>query len=265
MDILSRNNVRVFGKGTQAMVFAHGFGCDQNMWRYVTAAFQQDYKIVLFDHVGAGLSDIAAYSKEKYSNLSGYASDLLEICQHLELENCIFVGHSVGAMIGVLAAIQAPEQFEKLILIGPSPSYINDGDYIGGFEPADIHAMLEFMETDYMGWSGAFGPFIMGNPDQPSLGQELTNSFCNTNSTIAKHFARVVFLSDNRLDLPKLKTRSLIMQCDQDMIAPTEVGEYVHKVLKDSTLVHLKATGHCPNVSAPLETISVMEKYLAAV
>ncbi|WP_181305203.1 alpha/beta fold hydrolase [Rufibacter sp. XAAS-G3-1] len=262
MNPVQRNNVKIFGKGEQAMIFGHGFGCDQNMWRYITSAFQQHYKIVLFDHVGAGQSDLKAYDYTKYASLQGYANDIIEICHHLELTDPIFVGHSVGAMIGVLSAIREPDLFEKLVLIGPSPCYINHGDYLGGFDPADIHAMLEFMETDYMGWSGTFAPFIMGNPDQPSLGEELMHSFCNTNSSIAKHFARTTFLSDNRADLAHLQTKSLILQCADDMISPVEVGAFVHKNIKDSTLVQLKATGHCPHLSAPLETIKAMEAYL---
>ncbi|MCC9137018.1 alpha/beta fold hydrolase [Pontibacter silvestris] len=262
MDPLKRNNVKVFGKGKQAMIFGHGFGCDQNMWRYITPAFQQEYIIVLLDHVGAGDSDASAYDEAKYSTLQGYATDILEICRHLNLKDSIYVGHSVGAMIGILSAIQEPERFERLVLVGPSPCYINDEDYTGGFERAEVQAMLELMETDYIGWSSAFAPFVMGNPDRPSLGEELTNSFCKTDSIIAKRFAQVAFLSDNRMDLLELQTKSLILQCAEDMIAPAEVGEYMHNILKGSTLVNLNASGHCPNLSAPLETITAIENYL---
>ncbi|WP_347159390.1 alpha/beta fold hydrolase [Pontibacter chitinilyticus] len=262
MDVLRRNNVKVFGKGQQAMIFCHGFGCDQNMWRYITPAFQHLYKIVLFDQIGAGASDSTAYDESKYSSLQGYATDLLEICNSLQLEHAVFVGHSVGAMIGILSAIREPEHFEKMILIGPSPCYLNEAAYTGGFERSDIQAMLEFMDKDFMDWSNTFAPFIMGNPDKPSLGEELARSFCSSDSYIARRFARVTFLSDNRSDLPKLTTDSLILQCAEDMIAPAEVGAYVHQALQHSTLVHLKATGHCPNLSAPIETIAAMETYL---
>ncbi|WP_207436046.1 alpha/beta fold hydrolase [Sabulibacter ruber] len=261
---LERNNVKVFGKGKQAMVFGHGFGCDQNMWRYITPSFQQRYRIVLLDHVGAGQSDQKAYDYTKYASLRGYAEDINEICRHLGLRDAIFVGHSVGAMIGVLSAIQEPGLFEKLVLIGPSPCYFNDGDYTGGFELPDIHAMLAYMETDYLAWSSAFAPFIMGNPDRPSLGEELVHSFCSTDSRIAQHFARTTFLSDNRADLARLKTKSLVLQCSEDVIAPTEVGEFVHRNIKGSVLMHLKATGHCPHLSAPIETIQAMDSYLNA-
>jgi sigma-B regulation protein RsbQ len=262
MNVVKRNNINVFGKGEETIMFGHGFGCDQKMWRFVAPAFQQQYRIVLFDHVGAGESDLSAYDRDKYSTLHGYASDIVEICQHLDLQDVIFVGHSVSAMMGALSAIKNPRLFKKLILIGPSPCYINDGDYIGGFDRADILTMLAFMEHDYIGWADTFAPLIMGNPDHPSLGEELAKSFCDTDPDIAKHFAQVTFLSDNRPDLPKLDTESLIMQCAEDVIAPAEVGAYVHRAIKNSTLVELKATGHCPNLSSPLEIIDVMEDYL---
>lgn len=262
MDVIKRNNINISGKGEKPLVFGHGFGCDQNMWRFVTPAFQQHYKIVLFDHVGAGNSDLAAYDTVKYNTLHGYATDILEIIDTLDLQDVIFVGHSVSAMMGVLSAIKTPALFSKLILIGPSPCYINDKNYVGGFDRADILSMLAYMEHDYTLWADTFAPLIMGNPDKPSLGEELIESFCNTNPDIARHFAYVTFLSDNRQDLPKLQTEALIMQCADDVIAPEEVGNYVHKAIKNSTLVHLKATGHCPNLSAPLEVIDTMENYL---
>ncbi len=243
-------------------MFAHGFGCDQNMWRFVTPAFQQHYKIVLFDHVGAGNSDLSAYDASKYNTLNGYSTDIQEICHELDLQDVIFVGHSVGAMMGVLSAIESPDLFSKLVLIGPSPCYINDENYIGGFDRADILSMLAYMKHDYTLWADTFAPLIIGNPDKPSLGEELVENFCNTDPEIARHFAQVTFLSDNRLDLPKLKTDSLIMQCSEDVIAPIEVGNYVHQSIRNSTLVQMKATGHCPNLSSPLEVIEVMENYL---
>jgi sigma-B regulation protein RsbQ len=261
-SIRQRNNVRIFGAGTQPMVFAHGFGCDQNMWRWITPAFENDYRIVLYDHVGAGHSDLSAYNSGKYRTLNGYAADLLEICAAEELTDVIFVGHSVSSMIGVLAAIQEPERFDKLILVGPSPRYINDGDYVGGFGRQDIDALLEFLESNYMGWAAAMAPVIMGNPNRPELGAELTSSFCRTDPDIAREFARVTFLSDNRADLAKLRTPALILQCSDDPIAPQAVGEYVHANLAASELMMLKAIGHCPNLSAPDETIAAMKAYL---
>jgi sigma-B regulation protein RsbQ len=244
------------------MLFAHGFGCDQNMWRYVAPAFEDEYRIVLFDHVGAGQSDLSAYNKTRYSSLQGYATDVLEICRELDLREVVFVGHSVSSAIGILAAIEEPERFEALVLVGPSPCYINDGDYVGGFTREDIEGLLESLDSNYLGWSSAMAPVIMGNPDRPELGTELTNSFCRTDPEIARQFARVTFLSDNRADLAKVKVRSLVLQCSEDAIAPQCVGEYVHRNLSGSELVFLKATGHCPNLSAPEETITAIKGFL---
>lgn len=262
MSVLERNNVKISGTGQTPMLFAHGFGCDQHMWRFVVPAFEHDYKVILFDHVGSGQSDMSAYNPAKYSTLDGYAADLLEICEALDVRGGVFVGHSVSSMIGILAAIQAPERFEKLVLVGPSPCYINDGEYIGGFEREDIEGLLEFLDQNYLGWSSAMAPTIMGNSERPELGAELTNSFCRTNPEIAKQFARVTFLSDNRRDLAKLKTASLILQCSDDVIAPEAVGRYMHRMLTDSRFVMLRATGHCPNLSAPEETIAAMKTFV---
>jgi sigma-B regulation protein RsbQ len=262
MPVLNRNNVTIRGSGQVPMIFAHGFGCDQHMWRFVAPAFESDYKVIAFDHVGAGLSDLSAYDRAKYSSLAGYADDVLEICRELDLNGSIFVGHSVSAMIGILAAIKEPARFAKLVLIGPSPCYINDGGYVGGFSQADIEELLESMDSNYLGWSSAMAPAIMGNPERPALGEELTNSFCRTDPTIAKQFARVTFLSDNRADLPKLHTPALILQCAHDAIAPESVGEYLHRTLAHSQLVMMQATGHCPNLSAPAETIAAIKAFL---
>jgi sigma-B regulation protein RsbQ len=263
MDVLARNNVVVAGRADgQPMLFAHGFGCDQNMWRHVAPAFAGEHRIVLFDHVGAGGSDLSAYEPGRYASLDGYADDVLEICAELGLERVIFVGHSVSAMIGVLAAKREPERFDRLVLVGPSPRYVDDGDYVGGFSADDIEGLLEALESNFLGWSGQMAPVIVGNPDRPELGEELTNSFCRTDPEIAKQFARVTFLSDNRADLPTVRTRSLVLQCTDDVIAPQAVGEYVHERLPDSELVVLEATGHCPNLSAPEETIAAIRAFL---
>lgn len=260
--VLQRNNVKVLGHGEQPMVFAHGYGCDQNMWRFITPAFEDRYKIILFDHVGHGHSDAAAFDRTKYGTLNGYADDVLAICRDLDLTNVVFVGHSVSAMIGVIAAINEPERFDRLVLIGPSPCYINDGEYVGGFKQEDIEGLLDFLDSNHLGWSSTMAPVIMANPDRPELSEELTNSFCRTNPEIAKHFARVTFLSDNRADLSKVRTKALILQCSQDAIAPEAVGRYMHQSLQGSEFVHLRATGHCPNLSAPEETIAAMEAFL---
>jgi sigma-B regulation protein RsbQ len=246
------------------MLFAHGFGCDQTMWRYVAPAFEADHRVILFDHIGAGESDTSAYNRTKYSSLTGYADDVLAICRELDLRDVVFVGHSVSAMIGVLAAIREPSRFGHLVLVAPSPRYIHDEGYIGGFTQNDINGLLELLDSNFMAWSSMLGPTIMGNPDRPELGEELTQSFCRTDPTIARHFARVTFLSDNRADLPKIQTPTLILQCSDDAIAPAAVGEYMHKNIRGSQLVKMKATGHCPNLSAPEETIAAIRAFLSA-
>ena len=261
-NVIERNNVRSWGKGSIPMLFAHGFGCDQNMWRFVTPAFENNYKIIVFDYVGAGKSDLNAYNEDRYANLNGYAQDVLDVCEALELREVIFVGHSVSSMIGILAAIKKPEYFSNLILIGPSPCYINDETYTGGFERKDIEELLETMDKNYIGWANFLAPAIMKNADRPELGKELTESFCSTDPKIARLFAMATFFSDNRKDLSNLKKPSLVMQCSDDLIAPLSVGDYLHTHLSESKLKVLKATGHCPHMSEPEETIAVIQDYL---
>ncbi len=262
MTVSERHNVRISGAGRRAMVFAHGFGCDQNMWRFVAPAFEDEYRVVLFDHVGAGGSDLSAYDPERYSSLEGYADDVLAICDELALDDVVFVGHSVSAMVGVLAAVQRPDLFARLVLVSPSPRYLDDDGYVGGFRAADIDELLESLESNYLGWSSAMAPLIMGNPNRPELGAELTESFCRTDPEIARRFARVTFLSDNRADLARVRTPALVLQCSSDAIAPMAVGEFVDRQLPDSSLVVLRATGHCPNLSAPAETVAAMKTFL---
>jgi sigma-B regulation protein RsbQ len=234
------------------------------MWRFVAPRFEEDFRVVLFDHVGAGRSDLSAYDADRYSSLSGYADDVLQICRELALTDVIFVGHSVSAMIGVLAAVVEPERFAKLVLIGPSPRYVDDEDYRGGFSAEDIEELLGSLESNYLGWSSAMAPVIMGNPDRPELGEELTESFCRTDPAIARRFARVTFLSDNRADLRQVPVPTLVIQSRNDAIAPLEVGTYVSQAIPDSSLVVLDSTGHCPNLSAPNATVEAMAAFLAA-
>lgn len=261
MSTKHRNNVHVTGRGP-TMILAHGYGCDQNMWRLLTPAFAERYRIILFDLVGCGHSDLRAYDRTKYGTLRGHAEDVLEILREDADSPAVFVGHSVSAMIGTLAAIAEPERFTSLVMIGPSPCYINHEGYVGGFTREDIEGLLDTLDSNYLGWASAMAPVIMGAPDQPELRQELTNSFCATDPEIAKHFARVTFLSDNRADLPKLKTRSLILQCSDDIIAPQSVGEYMHGVLPDSTLRVIDNIGHCPHLSSPEAIINAMNEFL---
>jgi sigma-B regulation protein RsbQ len=266
VNVLARNNVKVFGRGTQPMLFAHGFGCDQNMWRFITPAFADDYRIVLFDYVGSGKSDLAAYDADRYASLDGYAQDVLDVCHALDLRDVVFVGHSVSSIVGILAANREPDRFANLILIGPSPRYLNDApDYVGGFERSDIEGLLETMDKNYIGWANYLAPVIMKNPDRPELGAELTESFCSTDPVIARRFAEATFYSDNRVDLARLQVPSLVLQCSDDIIAPTAVGEYMHRETPGSTYRLMKATGHCPHMSAPEETIALIQEYLAAV
>ena len=262
MTASERHNAKVTGSGERAMVFAHGFGCDQNMWRFVAPAFERDFRVVLFDHVGAGGSDPSAYDPAKYSALGGYAGDVVELCRELGVRGGVFVGHSVSAMVGVLAAKRAPELFGDLVLVGPSPRYVDDGDYVGGFSEAQVHELLDLLDSNHMGWSRAMAPAIMGNADRPELAEELANSFCRTDPEIARRFARTTFLSDNRADLADVPARCLVLQCSEDVIAPREVGEYVHRRLPNSTLVVMAATGHCPNLSAPEETVAAIRAFL---
>jgi sigma-B regulation protein RsbQ len=265
VGIVERLNVRVSGPPDgQPLLFAHGFGCDQNMWRFVAPQFEQEFRVVLFDHIGAGQSDLSAYDPDRYSTLSGYADDVRELCRELELTDVVFVGHSVSSMIGVLAALEEPERFAKLVLVGPSPRYVNDGDYRGGFDEQDIQELLQSLDSNYLGWSSAMAPVIMGNPERPELGQELTDSFCRTDPEIARRFARVTFLSDNRVDLQRVRVPTLVLQCRHDAIAPVEVGEFVAHEIPDSSFVLLDATGHCPNLSAPEATTDAIATFVHA-
>lgn len=247
------------------MLFAHGFGCDQNMWRFVAPAFEDDYRVVLFDFVGSGQSDLSAYDPEKYGNLDGYAQDVLDVCAACELEHVIFIGHSVSSIIGILAAIREPRRFERLVLIGPSPRYIDDPpDYHGGFQRDDLEGLFELMDTNYIGWATYLAPVVMGNPQQPELARELEDSFCSTDPVIARRFAEATFFADNRADLARVEVPSLILQCAEDAIAPPAVGEFMHGQLKGSRLHGLAATGHCPHMSYPDEVIAAIRDYLAS-
>jgi sigma-B regulation protein RsbQ len=295
-DIINRNNVKVLNQengslpaggsplfehpapfrlahppaslapGKTAMIFAHGFGCDQNMWRFVAPAFTDDYQVVLFDYVGCGRSDCTAYDPGRYATLDGYAADIIDVCAALDISHAVFVGHSVSSVIGILASLKAPDLFNQLVLIGPSPRYIDDPpEYVGGFSRPDLEGLLDMMDKNYIGWASFLAPIIMKNSETPELSQELQDSFCSTDPVTARGFAQATFFADNRAELPLVSARSLIMQCADDAIAPREVGEYMHRHLRGSTLRYMEATGHCPHMSHPAETIRIMKEHLGAI
>lgn len=262
-NVLLRNNVKISGKNRKTIIFAPGFGCDQNMWRFVAPAFEEHYQVILFDYVGSGKSDYEAYNSSKYSDLNGYVQDLLEICSTLNLKEITFIGHSVGSMIGLLASIQNPNLFKELILIGPSPCYLNDPpEYLGGFEREDLDGLINMMELNYFGWANYLSQLVMKNPERPELSRELEESFCSTDPVIARDFAIATFLSDYRSILPDVKVPSLILQCSDDVIAPLEVGYYMNQQMSNSKLRQMNATGHCPHMSHPNETIQLIKEYL---
>jgi sigma-B regulation protein RsbQ len=261
---VERNNVVLCGRADGPVVMlVHGFGCDQNLWRRIVPGLEQDFRVVLFDHVGAGHSDLSAWDPQRYATLDGYADDVLRICDELDLRQVVLVGHSVSAMIGVLAVAREPERFAGLVLLCPSPRYIDDAGYRGGFSQADIDELLDSLDSNYLGWSAAMAPVIMGNPERPELGEELANSFCRTDPLIARAFARTTFLSDNRSDLARVTVPTLVLQCSSDAIAPPEVGEFVRAQIPGSRLVMLAATGHCPQLSAPDATLAAIASFAA--
>ncbi len=265
MNIIERNNVNRLGKGRVPVMFSHGYGCDQHMWRYITPAFEDDFEIYLFDHVGAGKSDMNAYDLEKYSSLHGYASDVIEICDGLGLRDIIFVGHSVSAMVGVLASIKRPDLFSHLIMVGPSPRYINDDHYFGGFNERNILELITTLESNYLGWASSISPVIAGRPDKPEFQEELKESFCSMPLHIAEQFAKVTFLGDNRDDLSKVSIPSLVIQSNPDSIAPVEVGRFVQEKIPNCQYVELNSPGHCPHLTEPEQTILAIQTFLNAV
>lgn len=262
MSVIERNHVHVQGQG-RPMIFVHGFGCDQNMWRLLAPHFASRFRTILVDLVGSGQSQLAAYDKRKYGTLQGHADDMCEVLREVAGEPAIFVGHSVSAMIGMLANLASPGLFRAQVMVGPSPCYINDGEYFGGFERKDIEGLLEALQSNYLGWSSNMAPAIMGAPEQPELAQELTNSFCRTDPDIASHFARVTFLSDHRADLSRLQAPTLVLQCSEDVIAPRAVGEYMARTIPNCMLRVIENVGHCPHLSAPSASVSAMEEFLA--
>jgi sigma-B regulation protein RsbQ len=262
VNITQQFHIHIRGRGSQPLLFAHGFGCDQSMWRLVAPAFEADYRVILFDLAGSGRADPAAYDRARHASLAGYAQDVLDIIRELDLKQVVYVGHSVSAMIGALAAIKRPDRFDKLVMVAPSPRYVDDSGYVGGFSRADIDGMIETLDSNYLGWASSMAAAVMGTPDQPELIDELKNSFCRTHPEIATAFAKVTFLSDNRLDLPHVSTPALVIQVSDDVIVPVSVGQYVHQQLPNSQLAILNTRGHCPHLSVPALTIQTMRDFL---
>ncbi|HWK22069.1 MAG TPA: alpha/beta hydrolase [Ureibacillus sp.] len=263
-EIIKRNNVHISGKGKKVIIFAPGFGCDQTVWKDVSPAFEEEYKVVLFDYIGIGKSDLSAFEPNKYSKLSGYVQDVLDICAALNLREAIFVGHSVSCMVGVLASIQKPEYFSHLIMIAPSPCYLNDPpEYYGGFDREDLESLLELMEKNYIGWASAFTyKLLNNNVAQADVSKELEDRFCSTDPFIINTFAKACFFTDSRSEIAKVSLPSLILQCSEDIIAPKDVGEYLYRNMPNSKLTYMNAIGHCPHMSEPEETIQSIKYYL---
>lgn len=263
MDILKRNNVRVTGHGEKTLVFGHGFGCDQQVWNNTIVKFEANYRVVTFDYVGSGNSDKSAYSQERYSTLEGYKQDLLEVCAALELEGLIFIGHSVSSMIGLLASIEQPKLMEKMIMIGPSPYYMNEPGYNGGFEQSDIDELLDMMEINYKEWAKYLAPVVMQNEERPQLAEDFEELLCSNDPMIARQFANVTFTSDLRDHLDKVTVPTLILQPKFDAIVPVEIGAYIHEKIAGSKLVMMEAVGHNPHLSDVEETVTCIKRYLA--
>ncbi len=260
MNIIKRNNVNLLGSGDEVLMLSHGYGCSQEMWRLVSPELEKTHRLVLFDHMGSGASEAAYYDKGKYGSLAGYADDVIEVIEDLGIGPVTFVGHSVSAMIGVSAAVKRPDLFKALILVTPSPCYVNSGDYVGGFTSEAIEGLIRSLESNYAGWAEAIAPVLTGN--DPQQGKMIATSFCQIRPDIAKHFARVTFTSDSRSELPKLDLPTLILQCKDDVIAPEVVGDYVHRQIKGSHFVKLASNGHCPHLTAPTEFVEVLRAHL---
>ena len=261
-NIVKRNNVQITGAGENQIIFGHGFGCDQLVWKEVVKEFNDDYRIITFDYVGSGQSDKGAYSKDRYSTLDGYKQDLIDVCDSLGEGTSIFVGHSVSSMIGMLASIERPELFSKLIMIAPSPYYLNESGYQGGFDKTDIEELLELMEVNYKQWAKYLAPLIMLNENLPELAEDFEELLCSNDPQIAREFAEVTFTTDVRAELKRLLVPTLIMQPQYDAIVPNEVGHYVHKQIPQSQLVVMEAIGHNPHISHAVETSAVIKEYL---
>jgi sigma-B regulation protein RsbQ len=261
--IIKRFNVNVIGAGKPTLLFCNGFNCNQHIWNYLTPALTARHQLVLFDQMGTGDSDLSCYDSAKYASLGGYAQDVVDICQALELREVVIIGHSVGAMIAMLAVIQAPQYFARAVLVAATPCYLNEPGYYGGFERADMLDLLAEMKGNYESWANTFATLLIGQEQPASLGYELAGYFCQANPTIAREFAHMSFLADNRADVPRMPLPTLLLQCSDDVAVPAEVGEYLVTHLPQATLTTLRATGHCPHLSAPMEVLAAMRDFIS--
>ena len=262
MNALKKNNVTITGLGTQPLIFAHGFGTDQSAWRFIQNDFEDRFKLILYDNVAAGKSDDTVFSPNKYNNLYTYANDLLDICREIDLSDAYFVGHSVSGMIGMLAAIEEPRYFSKIVMVGASPRYLNDDGYVGGFDQTGIDRLYAAMTANYYAWVNGFAGLAMGNPDRPELSQEFARTLSSIRPDIAISVAKTVFQSDYRSELPKFGIETLILQSTDDIAVPQEVGEYLHAHLKGSKLINVNSTGHLPHISAPREVSKAVSDFI---
>jgi sigma-B regulation protein RsbQ len=260
--VLQQLNVNVMGDGKPTLLFCNGFNCNQHIWQHITPTLAKHYRLILFDQMGTGESDLRAYDGQQYATLARYAQDVIAICHALDLHEAVVVGHSIGAMIGLLAAVQAPQYFSKVVLLAASPCYLNEPGYYGGFERADMLSLLAEMDRDYLGWATTFATMLIGTDQPVSLGYELADYFCQADPTIAKQFARLGFLTDNRADLPHLHLPTLLLQCAQDVAVPQQVNAYLLAHLPQATLVALPTSGHCPHLSAPFEVVAALREFI---
>lgn len=264
-SVIEQNNVTQSGiDNGPAMIFVHGFGCDQSMWREVAPKFAEGHRVITYDLTGMGQSDLSAYDPHRYGDLRAHAEDLRGIVDALRLDEVVLVGHSVGATIALLAAIEVPEKISRLVLISPSPCFVDDAvsSYRGGFSREDLEGLIAFLDENHMGWSAQMAPTIVGQPEGAVATDELTQSFCRTDPKIAQHFARVTFLSDERKAFEHATRPSLILHCKHDALVPMEVAEWMKDRTPMVTLELLDATGHCPHMTVPHDVVAAMQTYL---